>query len=213
MPKLWRTCIGLALGICSACTILTNPGMQTGMVVAPAIQWWEGAGGAVLGALFGALIGSCIPLSWARWTRRKERFGEVAAMQEEMLHAHRAMVALRTDNILAPLYHLPLTMFERALPKLIGDGLLRREEVSGLIEYVMRAEELNRGLELARQVAAAGAHEQAIAAQWGRNLSKIRHILDERHDRLDRRTVYVAAKHALIRLGNPRDAGDLFLRE
>ena len=45
------------------------------------------------------------------------------------------------------MYRLPLTMFERGLPKLIGEGLLTTNEISGLVEYIMRAEELNRGLD------------------------------------------------------------------
>jgi hypothetical protein len=74
-----------------------------------------------LGALVGALIGSCIPLGWARWTRRTERRGELLAMEAELYHAKLAMTALRNANVMAALYHVPLTTFGRALPKLIGE--------------------------------------------------------------------------------------------
>jgi hypothetical protein len=101
------------------------------------------------GALLGALIGGGIPLGWAALLRRRERAGEIQAMQVEMYDAKRSMAALRKENISAPLYRLPLTMFERGLPKLVGEGLLTLNEIAGLIEYVMRSEELNRGLDRA----------------------------------------------------------------
>jgi hypothetical protein len=41
------------------------------------------------------------------------------------------------------------------LPKLIGEGRLKIAELSGLVEYAMRIEELNRGLQRAGEAAAA----------------------------------------------------------
>jgi hypothetical protein len=165
--------------------------------------WWEGAGGAVVSALLGALIGSCVPLVWAWWVRRTERLGEIRAMQVEMYHAHCSMKELRTTKdpvILAPLYQLPLTMFERALPKLIGEGLLAGEEVSGLVEYVMRAEELNRGLALAVSVSAAQGDTPALRQQYYRNCLKTANIVDEKQHRLGDRAVFDVAYVALYRL-------------
>jgi hypothetical protein len=169
------------------------------------IEWWEGAAGALLGAL----IGSCIPLLWGWWTRRIERKGELVAMQVKMYHARRAMIALPSTRplVLAPLYHLALTMFERALPKLMGEGKLSENELSALVEYVMRAEELNRGLELAR-AAATGSEQANIGAvkeQLDRNLGKVDHILHEKQERLGGETVFDVAEEALCRLdGKPR---------
>src|SRR5207253_3017856 len=119
-----------------------------------AIDWWTGVGGAVLGGVLGALAGSSFPLWWAWRARGLERAGEIKAMQDELEHAQRAMTALRTAGVLAPLFHLPLNTFGRALPKLIGEGKLTGAEISALVEYEMRAEELNRGLDLAVQASA-----------------------------------------------------------
>jgi hypothetical protein len=164
------------------------------------IDWWAGAAGALLGAL----IGSCVPLLWSAWARRKERRGELIAMQAEMYHARRAMTALSAARpiVLAPLYHLPLTIFERALPKLIGEGLLTENEISGLVEYVMRAEELNRGLDLASAAAAGGeqAAMGAVSEQFTRNLGKVTHILNEKQERLGGLTVFDVAEAAIYRL-------------
>jgi hypothetical protein len=90
------------------------------------IAWWEGVGGAILGGLIGAFVGSFIPLGWQKYVRAVERRGELKAMQAELYHAKIAMRTLREAQpiIAAPLYLLPLTTFERALPKLIGEGAL-----------------------------------------------------------------------------------------
>jgi hypothetical protein len=164
------------------------------------IEWWEGAAGALLGAL----IGSLVPLLWSWWARRTERKGELRSMYVELYHAQVAMNALRDTTkqqiVMAPLYHLPLTMFERALPKLIGEGLLTDNEISGLVEYVMRAEELNRGLDLATAAAVQGEQHPAVREQWNRNCGKVGHILDDKLPRFEGRTVFEMAKEAVFRL-------------
>jgi len=63
------------------------------------IQWWEGAAGALLGAL----IGGCIPLAWCWWTRRTERKGEIVAMLVEMHQGKRSMNALLVQDSREPL--------------------------------------------------------------------------------------------------------------
>src|SRR5437879_1289219 len=112
------------------------------------VDWWTGAAGAVIGGLLGAFAGSSVPLVWAWRARRVERAGEIVAMRDELQHARTAMTALRTQRIVAPLYLLQLHTFERGLPKLIGEGELKDAEISALVEYEMRAQELNRGLDL-----------------------------------------------------------------
>jgi hypothetical protein len=52
----------------------------------------------------------------------------------------------------APAYRLPLSTFERALPKLIGEKKLSANEISLLVEYMSCAEELNRGLDRAAKL-------------------------------------------------------------
>lgn len=103
----------------------------------------------------------------------------------------------KRPNVRAALYHLPLTMFERALPKLIGEGKLTDNEISGLIEYVMRAQELNRGLDLATAAATSG-NEARVSEQWTRNVAKLGHILDEKLQRFDGETVFDTAETAIF---------------
>jgi hypothetical protein len=172
---------------------------------AEAIHWWEGGGGAVVGALVGAIIGSCIPFLWSMRVRAVERRGELVAMRVEMYHARVAMSELRESRpiILAPLYHIPLTMFDRRLPKPIGESSLTENEISGLVEYVMRAEELNRGLEHAREAAARGSgydNELLVRQEYNRKVAKVAIILDNQDSRLESKTVFEVAQSALYRL-------------
>jgi hypothetical protein len=174
------------------------------------VDWlWAGAGGAVVGGVLGALAGSAVPLWWAWHARQVERRGEIIAMRDEMQHALTAMTALRTKpKILAPLYHLPLTTFERGLPKLIGEGKLTEAEISALVEYEMRAQELNRGLDLAVKASAVDlglpGNFATLEGLHGRNADKVRHILDEKQPRLGETTVFEAAEAGLTRLSRKK---------
>lgn len=153
----------------------------------------------------GVIVGSFIPIGTAWWARRKELRGELDAMQAELRRAHLCMSALRNDEprILAPLYRLPLTMFGIALPKIIGDGRLTLNETGALLEFVMRAEELNRGLDRAGEAHAAAAWER-LEDEYKRNVEKVRHILDVPDKRFGGDTLFDAAQRALFRIERRR---------
>lgn len=160
---------------------------------------WEGWAGAVIAALLGALIGSCVPLAWASWRRRIERRGEVTGMLSELLRVRVQLHALLHDNVAAPLYRLPVAMTAHVLPKLIGDGVLSDNEVYALIEWVNRIEELNRGLERAG-AAHAAYHEEAARQEFERNQAKAVEIRDERLERHGDRPLLEATQDVLFRL-------------
>jgi hypothetical protein len=158
--------------------------------------WWEGTAGIALGAI----ISAAITFWWASWRRSTERRGEVTAMAVEMYHARRLIGALAADHISAPLYRLPMDMFERHLPKLVGDGVLTDNEVAALVEYVMRAEELNRGFERA-SAAAAMNDSVAIQQEYARNCTKAQRIMAAPPEG---RSIFEAAETALLRLSTRR---------
>jgi hypothetical protein len=157
--------------------------------------WWDGAAS----ALIGALVGSAVPLFSAWNSRRVERRGEISAMQVEMYHANLAMQALISEDDQAPTFRIPLTMFELALPKLIGEGRLTDSETSALVEYVARMEELNRGLDRAGQAAAMDQTVPTIM-EFHRNRARASRILDEKLPRLKDRAVFQATFDTLHRL-------------
>lgn len=161
------------------------------------IAWWEGAGGAIVGGLIGAVIAGWIPLAWAKWARRIERRGELTAMQVELDSAWIGMTAMREGGIWAPLYRMPLTEFGRALPKLIGEGKLTQDEIRALVEYVIRLEEINRGLDRAGEAQSA----EDAKLEFSRNLEKLKPILDTREwGRGDTMTLFGIAESAIYRL-------------
>lgn len=135
--------------------------------------WWLDVSNLMSG-LVGALLGLAWPAlhGWRR--RRTERKGELQAMSAELRLARERLIGLRVVGIAAPLYHLPITVFGQATPKLIGEGLLAEQEITTLVEYLARSEELNRGLERARAAHAAGGD---INVEFGRNCEKAKSML------------------------------------
>ena len=72
-------------------------------------DWWVGAGG----ALFGAIVGSFIPLGWSKRQRSIERRGETTAIHVELYQVSRILESLLADKIMAPLYRLPVSLTKR----------------------------------------------------------------------------------------------------
>jgi hypothetical protein len=157
-----------------------------------------------------AAIGTMFAVAVALWlgqrdirARRTERRGEIQAMMMEVLRGKSSMQNLLTDNIPAPLYRIPLTNFQRALPKLIADGRLDYNEIDTLIEYENRIEELNRGLERAGEAAREQARTPTttgLSEEFERNKIKVRAILEDESPRFGGESLYEATGTALFRL-------------
>jgi hypothetical protein len=163
-------------------------------------DWLTGWVGALIGAVFGTMLGGCIPLWWTSRLRRLERNGEIGGMMVELRLTQLYLTALLNDGIESPLYRLPLSMFEQALPKLIGDGKLDLNEIALLVEYVNRIEELNRGLDRAAEASTIPANGWVLAAEHSRNKLKAENILLEKLDRLEGLSVHDGAWDALFRV-------------
>lgn len=170
------------------------------------IGWWDGFGALA----FVAVLSFVLTVGVAWWSRRRERLGEIVAMQAELYQGFKCMTALRNQPndigqqmVLAPLYRLPLRMFDRALPKLIGDAKLTDNEINDLLEYAMRADELNRGLERAGDAHAAR-NDLGMVDEYTRNIAKVAHILDVKPERPSGESLYDAAWAALIRVGGDK---------
>jgi hypothetical protein len=157
-------------------------------------ELWSGTAG----VLVGVVVAGAIPL-WREWWRRRiERRGELTATWAELYLAKRAFDALANDGVQAPLYRLSIALFERSLPKLIGEGSLRSGEIGVLVEYINRATEVNRGLDRAGAAHAAGQLE-LVAQEYARNLAKVRE-LEAPEVRFKSRSLFDATKDAVMRL-------------
>jgi hypothetical protein len=161
-------------------------------MVAPDL--WSG----FFGVLIGTVLSTAIPV-WREWQRRRvERRGEIDSMFVELRLADLSLQELKTKNIPAPLYRLPITMFERAVPKLVGEGLVSLNEHGALIEYINRVEELNRGLERAGEAHAAG-RDVRLAEEFERNRLKAEMFFNAER-RLEDKSLSDAVKDTVLRL-------------
>jgi hypothetical protein len=167
-------------------------------------DWWSGWMGALLGAAIGAVLGSCIPLVWTSRQRRLERIGELVGMQVELRLQQMDMDALLNDPVQSPLYRLPVSIFERALPKLIGEKKLTVNEISLLVEYVNRVDELNRGLDRAAEASTTTANGWVVEGEYNRNRDKAKKMLSEKLARHADQSLFAGAWAALLRLENAR---------
>lgn len=144
-----------------------------------AIGTWAAAVG-TFGAVFVALRLARRDIK----SRRIERRGEIIAMCADVYHARKRMEALTEQGIQAPLYRIPDSTFSSGLPKLIGDGRLRKNEVAVLLEYANKIAEINRGLERAGAAHAAaepwGSH--LLTSEFARNQAKANEVLEPRND-------------------------------
>lgn len=155
----------------------------------------------VMSGIGGVLIGFLIPAIHGWWRRHQERQGELYAMHCEMRRAFDCIAALRSQPIQAPLYRLPLTIHTIALPKLIGEGNLDINQIGALLEYLARADELNRGLDRAGQAHAAGpGGNDWLTQEFNRNRSKAADIVETKYERLGDMTVFDASQAALFAL-------------
>jgi hypothetical protein len=80
-------------------------------------------------------------------------------------------------DIAAPLYRLSAITYSHSLPALLGDGAVSEPEVKALIQFFSEVETLNRGLDLV-QAARERDDQQTMQAEHGRNLLKVRSILN-----------------------------------
>jgi hypothetical protein len=93
------------------------------------------------------------------------------------------METLTEQRIQAPLYRIPDSTFSSGLPKLIGDGRVRKKEVAALLEYANKIAEINRGLD--RAGAAHAAHpggSDLLNSEFSRNQAKANEVLEPPDD-------------------------------
>lgn len=164
------------------------------------IAWWEGGGSALLGALAGAIAANVLP-GYLIWRKRKiERKGELIAMQEELRMARSGMETIRgTKQVQALEVRVPLAIFEQGYPKLLGEGSLRDVEMRGLVEYITRAEALNRALDRAGEAATAGQTAELLY-QFGRAKNHAALLLDRTLPDIQEQTVLAAVEGTIQRL-------------
>ncbi len=93
--------------------------------------------------LFGFLLGRVQP-----WLDRKRRLKtHWSAIRSEVEQCKSRAGTLLNDNILAPLYRLPILSYQVSFPILLAEGALDENEVLEIGEFFNQVQDINRGLE------------------------------------------------------------------
>ena len=112
------------------------------------------------------------------WRQRNtERYGELLAALREMNILREAIDAISIEKAATPLYRMPTTISDVALPKLIGEGMLSDLEAIAIIDYLARVHELNDCL-LRASVAQAACEYAAVSDEFKRTVTKARELVD-----------------------------------
>lgn len=122
----------------------------------------------ILGFLLGLIPG------WkARRDRLKVHWGALRA-EIELCREH-ATTYLK-DDVMAPLYRLPMKAYEASLSVLLSDAAVKEDEVQTLLKFYGQVEDLNRGLDNATQLAMEN-NTGPLKTEYKRNCMKAEQLI------------------------------------
>jgi len=88
------------------------------------------------------------------WLDRKRRLRtHLQAIRAEMHLARERAVMLLKDNVMAPLYRLPVSAYQTSFPSLLAEGALSESASLSLGNYFCQVQDINRGLDNATAMA------------------------------------------------------------
>ena len=101
--------------------------------------------------IVGTLVGAVVGFGLGRWglarDRRRRLKGNREALRAEVDLCAEFAERYLADKVLAPLYRLPSSAFEKAFPNLLADAALSRSQVAALASFWGLVGEINRGLD------------------------------------------------------------------
>jgi hypothetical protein len=113
------------------------------------------------------------------WLDRKRRLkAHLQAIRAEMQLARARANMLLNDNIMAPLYRLPVSAYETSFPVLLAEGVLSEEGALSLGDYFCQVQDINRGLDNATAMAHAN-DDAGVRREYDRLLVKARHLMED----------------------------------
>ena len=127
----------------------------------------------VLLILFGFLLGTIPP-----WFSRKRRLkSHWCALRADINQCKDKAEILLNDQVMSPLYRLPLTAFRVSFPVLLADGAINEIEVLAIGRFFSLVGEINRGLDYAAQVVKAE-DKQQLQQEFNRNCLKAKALIE-----------------------------------
>ena len=124
--------------------------------------------------IFGFLLGF-VP----SWLDRKRRLKtHLQAIRAEMHLARDRANMLLNDNIMAPLYRLPVSAYQTSFPVLLAEGVLSEDGALTLGDYFCQVQDINRGLDNATATAHAN-DDAGVRREYNRLLLKAKRLMEE----------------------------------
>ena len=125
--------------------------------------------------LFGFFLGMIPP-----WFARKRRLkAHWCALRADIAQCKEKAETLLRDNVMSPLYRLPLISYQVSFPVLLADGAVTENEIIIIGRFFSLAEEINRGLDNAAEMVLSG-DQQKIQQEFNRNCFKARAMIEAR---------------------------------
>jgi hypothetical protein len=130
----------------------------------------------ILAVVMGAILGFALSEGKSTWLLRKRRKSHFGALRAQIELCREMAETYLRDNIIAPLYRLPLSAYENSMPALLADGALNETEVRALTEFFAQVQTLNRGLDLAQTMRERG-EDQMLQEEFARNQLKAERLV------------------------------------
>jgi hypothetical protein len=127
---------------------------------------------------FGVLIG-LIPPWFARKRRLKTHW---CALRAEMEQCRDKAETLLRDNVMAPLYRLPIACYQISFPILLSDGALDEQDALTLGRFFSQVQDINRGLDNAAEMYKRDDIEK-VRVEYQRNCLKANALFQNEGDR------------------------------
>ncbi len=111
------------------------------------------------------------------WFLRKRRLKtHWCALRAEMDHCKEKANNLLTHGIRSPLYRLPIMSYQVSFPVLLADGAVQESDVAAITGFFSLAQEINRGLDNAAEMAKANETEK-LKNEFNRNCLKAKELI------------------------------------
>ena len=113
------------------------------------------------------------------WLDRKRRLrAHLQGIRAEMQLVRERANMLLTDNVMAPLYRLPVSAYQTSFPILLAEGVLSEQEALFLGDYFCQVQDINRGLDNATAMAHSN-DEVGIDREFDRLVIKAQRLMKD----------------------------------
>jgi hypothetical protein len=111
------------------------------------------------------------------WLQRKRRLKtHWCALRAEIEQCREKAETLLKDNVMSPLYRLPVMTYQTSFPVLLAGGAVQENEVSVIGRFFSQAQDINRGLDNAAEMFKVG-NDEKLKQEFDRNCLKAKGLI------------------------------------